>query len=163
MFRQLSQGRTPQEQARGSCSPIPRLPGEEFPHPWQSNFFSPCEPSPGARRTERGLRENITAAFASAALAFFNLALQASRSRRRFCRILRSFWKGRKTGKSRLLWSCWGWKGTRYHLGINLFPSQKYEGESCCAHLLSSVSGLAARDPGSLWGVVPTKLQEPGK
>jgi len=45
-----------------------------------------------ARRTE-GMREKVTAAFASAALAFFNLALQASRSRRRFCRILRSFWK----------------------------------------------------------------------
>lgn len=39
----------------------------------------------------KGIMGEITDAFASAALAFFNLALQASRSRRRFSRILLSF------------------------------------------------------------------------
>lgn len=98
----------------------------------------------------REMREGVTAAFASAALAFFNLALQASRSRRRFCRILRSFWKGQEMGQSRLLRSRVE-EGTWYHLGIKSISLSKHAREKKPVAMLISLAGvlgLVARDTG---------------
>lgn len=93
------------------------------------------------------MKEKVTAAFASAALAFFSLALQASRSRRQFCRILRSFWKRRKMG---LRAGCLGAIGERKGQGIiwesNLFAKQEVLVRQ--KQLLAGVWGMAVRDTG---------------
>lgn len=96
------------------------------------------------------MRGGVTAAFASAALAFFNLALQASRSRRRFCRILRSFCKGQDMAQSTVLRSRVE-EGMWYYLGIKSIFLLKHARETEPVAMLISLArvlGLVARDTG---------------